>query len=1104
MASSLRPYIHELYGQQLLISWPGGQYLHEEGMQLFYTGDYISAMQMLDQAIINVEIFSKNKDQDMAILLSTKASVTALFSDSKQAESLILRAQGLATSVVATNSPLLARIQTVRATVLVMRGNFSEATAALQLAAAALTKDHLTNKVAYALVLQSQALIHMAEGHPAEAFAAVNQSSEIINSDVGKISLLFSASQYIESLVAFNTGHYETAMSLCESSLTILTNCVGREQWSLAAVRNTLSDIYQQLGMYGRALPLLEENLHTQEIHAGSDIIVVSTILNSLGLIHYRLAHYAEAEQFFRRCLLIRENNLGTNSPAYAAVVNNLALVLDASGQSYGISSLFKDACLALEKSLGKNSPDLATVLLNWGNYSRRFGESDIAKPLFEEAFWIRDKAFGKNHPAMAEAVEAYAQLQCDLGDFRYADQLASLAFSIKTNFFGINHLAMAESFDLAGRISEGMGNETKAAQFYLRGAAIRSDAFGMEHPAVANGLEKTGLAMCRDGEYDESVRPFLMALRSQRDYAVEQVARKANGDGGLRLAGKNFYRIELFHSLCALGFSNTTTSLPKQGAEQLASCKALLEEIHATQASLETDSRTSTRELCEKLDANQNQLARLSESNLDPAQRDHMRWQLQSAKTHMEEGLAERNGLVAQTILERNLTLSDIAQSLPHESALVDFIQYQRYDFTAKTNQWKEQRYAAYLTFPLRLNSTNLVVERVELGEAEPINEAVGVICNSMSVGQFAVKSLSSALQRLSNLVYGPLARHLTNVSQLIICPDGQLSRLPFEMLLIGNKFLVEEKTISYVTSGREVARLVNQNNSKSRTQNSISLVIGNPDFDLDLTALNKINSQPSTVGSEPRSQDLSSSTASMLLSRSYRGMEFNPLPGSGVEATNIAKILGDGTILRLGADAREAELKTVVSPRVLHLATHGFFLSDQEFKETNSSSISSVFTRPGLHKGISQNDWENPMVRCGIALAGANHALRITNAISEDGLLTGLEASLLNLQGTDIVILSACNSGKGEVRIGEGVMSLCRAFRIAGAQSVLASHWPVSDMATSRLMTEFMHRWRMGEPRIKAWREAQLTLLRSKDAKEDLSNPYFWSAFTLTGQWN
>jgi CHAT domain-containing protein len=189
------------------------------------------------------------------------------------------------------------------------------------------------------------------------------------------------------------------------------------------------------------------------------------------------------------------------------------------------------------------------------------------------------------------------------------------------------------------------------------------------------------------------------------------------------------------------------------------------------------------------------------------------------------------------------------------------------------------------------------------------------------------------------------------------------------------------------------------------------------------------------------------------------------------------------------------------VQSPRVLHLATHGFYFPDQEFNSTNSSAKPNQTRRLPYAK---KNNWENPMVRCGIALAGANHAMQITNALAEDGLLTGLDASLLNLQGTELVILSACDSGTGDVKIGEGIMSLRRAFLIAGAESVLASHWPVSDKATSRLMTEFMRRWRAGEPRAQAWREAQLELLRSKGAKEDFSNPYFWSAFTLTGQWN
>lgn len=177
---------------------------------------------------------------------------------------------------------------------------------------------------------------------------------------------------------------------------------------------------------------------------------------------------------------------------------------------------------------------------------------------------------------------------------------------------------------------------------------------------------------------------------------------------------------------------------------------------------------------------------------------------------------------------------------------------------------------------------------------------------------------------------------------------------------------------------------------------------------------------------------------------------------------------------------------------------------------------------------------------MRCGIALAGANLATNLMSRRSrreeaqtsisqpsttnsqpdtqslltsaptgfddEDGLLTGLEASLLNLQGTELVILSARQTGEGEVKIGEGVMSLRRAFRIAGAETMLASHWSVDDEATQILMTEFMRRRRAGEPRAKAWREAQLFVRSQRSVKRGISfsNPYFWAAFTLTGQWN
>ena len=427
----------------------------------------------------------------------------------------------------------------------------------------------------------------------------------------------------------------------------------------------------------------------------------------------------------------------------------------------------------------------------------------------------------------------------------------------------------------------------------------------------------------------------------------------------------------------------------------------------------------------------------------------------------------------------------------------------------------WKEARYAAYLTFPPAAGSTNFAVVRVDLGEAAPINAAVAELHQLLAERRLAPQRLEPVLQRLGTLLYAPLARHLTNVAHLIVCPDGQLGRLPFELLPVDAKgrCLVEDKLVTYVSSGREVARLPQP---RAAVATTAPLVMGNPDFDFILPSSSRREEapiKPGTPNAELGTNSLSLLTSAatpraQFLSRSFRDFKFIPLPDSEHEARKAAAMLGTNCVLRLGAAAREADLKVVNSPRVLHLATHGFFLTDQEFKRTNG--LADNFLLAGsfpsgngfpARQGFAPpgQDWENPLIRCGIALAGANRATGITNALAEDGILTGLEAALLNLQATELVILSACDSGSGDVKIGEGVMSLRRAFTIAGAETVLASHWKVNDAATSALMTEFMRRWRAGTPRGQAWREAQLSLLRSRD----FANPYFWAAFTLTGQW-
>ena len=843
-----------------------------------------------------------------------------------------------------------------------------------------------------------------------------------------------------------------------------------KEAKSYAELTNSIREVKQQLDSAERTL--------------GGSSTNVADLCSKLASLYDELGDLAQAAQLLHRCLVIREQSFGPEHMDVADALSDLAWEYEGMGDYEIALSLYQRSLAITEKMAGPNHFKVATTLNNMADLFCMREDFVHALPLCQRALAIRQKELGADHPDVVDSLSTLAWIYDGLGNYSNALATAQHCIAMGEKTLGPDHPLISDASSVLGQIYSDLGNYPEAFSAFQRALAIDEKLSGSEHPDVLWDLNDIARLFGRQHDFDKSISTYVELFKRQRLYFVGQILAVSDRDA-LLLLQDSFELAESFHSVCAEGPAKNLVSARVAGATALALDKALLEEVRAAQAAFEADPRTSTEKLREQYRSVQSELEDLDASEPAKARLETKRRKSQDELSQIESKLSERVGLVAQAIRERNLTLNDIARSLPSQSVLVDFIQYRRYDFTARTNQWKEQRYGAYLTFPLMNGSTNVLVERVDLGEAAPINEFIALVCKRMSAGQFAAKDLAGALEQLSGLVYAPLARHLTNVSHLVICPDGQLSRVPFEMLPVGNKYLVEEKTISYVTSGREVVR---HSSSAANVHNSKSVVMGNPDFNFNLAAARPLN---------PAVQLAGGPSSLRSLTRDYDGIKFKPLPGAEAEARGVAKLLGDDAFLYLGADAREAQLKAVQSPRVLHLATHGFYFPDQEFNSTNSSAKPNQTRRLPYAK---KNNWENPMVRCGIALAGANHAMQITNALAEDGLLTALDASLLDLQGTELVILSACDSGAGEVKIGEGMMSLRRAFLIAGAQTVLASHWNINDNATSQLMTEFMRRWRAGEPRAQAWREAQLELLRSKD----FSNPYFWSAFTLTGQWN
>jgi CHAT domain-containing protein len=374
-----------------------------------------------------------------------------------------------------------------------------------------------------------------------------------------------------------------------------------------------------------------------------------------------------------------------------------------------------------------------------------------------------------------------------------------------------------------------------------------------------------------------------------------------------------------------------------------------------------------------------------------------------------------------------------------------------------------------------------------IDLGKAEHIDEMIAAFRAAIAGGERTLRP-SEPLPAanindgadLRRAVFDPLASALAGRNRLFLCPDGDLTRLPFETLPTGDgRRLIDDYQISYLGTGRDLLRF----GIETVGQPASPLVIADPDFDLGIAA-------PVPAGeTRPRGRQ------SRTLDRG--ALHFDPLPGTRGEGEHIAAHLGVQPWLQ--GNALKGRLKVSPSPRILHIATHGFFLEDQKRDAKHhhlgvgvaGTMVQSPFGR--LSQGM-----ENPLLRSGLALAGANTWLqgKPLPAEAEDGILTAEDVSGLDLLGTELVVLSACETGLGAVHVGEGVFGLGRSFVLAGAKTLVMSLWKVPDQQTQELMEDFYRRILMDEPRADALRAAQLAM------KEKYPEPLYWGAFICQGE--
>jgi len=464
----------------------------------------------------------------------------------------------------------------------------------------------------------------------------------------------------------------------------------------------------------------------------------------------------------------------------------------------------------------------------------------------------------------------------------------------------------------------------------------------------------------------------------------------------------------------------------------------------------------------------------------------------LEREKERLETALSKLSQAFA---LKQKIAKADsekVRKTLPGNTALIDFARIDMPNFKAKgeDERWKP---AHYLAFVLHSGKGDKV-EMVDFGDAEEIDKAVSGFNNVVSdirdvKGTKAIK-LS---KKIYDLVFEPIKKKLGDVKEIFISPDGNLNLIPFEVLQAPDgKFLIEDYTFNYLAAGRDMLGFGEIKGNGDKT-----LLMGDPDFDMGKeekeSTLRKLalreGEQKETV---KRSSDM-------------RGFHFSRLPGTREEVKAIQSLLGEKeSEIYIGKQALEEVLRQKGTPTILHLATHGFFLSDVELGDLRGDTMRSgfqAFFSPMARGGNVRI--ENPLLRSGIALAGANNALKSEDTEKSDGIVTAEKILGLRLRGTDMAVLSACETGLGEVKCGEGVFGLRRTFTQAGAKSLVMSMWAVPDKETKELMVEFYKNILSGKMnRCQALRQAALKEMQIVEECYGYPNPLYWGAFVFLGE--
>jgi CHAT domain-containing protein/tetratricopeptide (TPR) repeat protein len=901
----------------------------------------------------------------------------------------------------------------------------------------------------------------METGDPQKAIAMHERALAIRESRLGKDDLLVADSLVGLGGVLRNTGDFQRACAVHQRALDIRRRRLRSDHPDVAMSVLSVADAKHRLGDLGGALPLYEEAKALRESEPAPDLPRLSEVLLDFGDLLTELGDLERARPLFERGVRIRDEMLGDGNFITGVGHHSYAQFLEAAGDEAGARREFERAIAIFDRSLPPPHPLRAVGRQDLGLLLKRQGDLDAAREVLQASLDIWGVKPGKpGHPFSAVPLMALGAILRDRGDAGAAEPLIDQAVAILAAAYGPEHPTYAEALLERSRLSWRKGND---------GGAM-ADALRAEDSLRGNLRSTT-----RSLSESEALR-YEETMLSGLDTVLSILLGSAGPPSGAQARA-------VFE---AVGRSRTL----------------VLDEIAARHRGITRSADPRVRGLDEALQAARRSYARLLVDGPDGRSPGGYAPRLRGAREGMERAerdLAAGSAAFANAQTRQSMTFAAIAAALPAGSALVSYVAYTRSDRVAESGRERP----AYLAFVVTPGGTGAAV--IPLGAAAGIEAAIERWRKEASVppaGPAAEESYRAAAGALREAIWDPVAGRTGGARRVFVVPDAAIHALSFATLVDrqGQYLMETGPEFHYVSAERDLLAV-----GSPAARGRGLLALGGPDFD---AAPGAVKTPPAGgAGAAAGAEAGVRLCSAEIPCADFDAITFRPLPGSAAEARRVQELWGAGggdrarggpVKVLTGREASEANLcGAAAGKRVLHLATHAFFVPDRCDGRTAAGAAAPP---PGAAGGRLQAG--TPLRVSGLALSGANRR-RSARSAEDDGLLTAEEISSLDLDGVEWVVLSGCETGVGLARAGEGILGLRRSFQVAGARTLVLSLWPVSDNDTQSWMAELYRARAAGATTCDAVDAASRRIVEARRKAGVTAHPFFWGAFVAAGDW-